>query len=528
MGGIYKVKAYTNWQKNANDFFEKEIQVQKVVLPRLKMKMEFLKKAYGPGDEVVSKVDLQTLENQPLSNYSVKYMVQLNGQKLTESKLTSDNEGLAYVKFQLPNELTTNDGLLNVMIDYEGRTESISRSVPITLGNIELGFYPEGGDLVDGLISKMAFKALNEFGKPADIKGVIKDNEGNTITNFESFHNGMGAFNLEPKIGKTYYAVITHPKGINKKYSLPKSLKRGWTMNVNNAKKEKLVITIQSTETETMSLAAQVRGEMYFATEINIARGKNEIEIPTKDFPMGVAQITLFDSKNIERAERLVFVNKDKKLNISLKTDKAQYLPREKVKMDIEVTDERGLPMPANLSLAVVDDKLLSFADDKSSNILSSLLLEDDLKTKVEEPQFYFNDKEAKADEALDYLLMTDGWRRFTWEKVMAEDFPAIQFEGEKAIIKGRVMNNQGKPMANAIIKNTKTKKTYKTTADGYFFITNEALYQPTYFEVTAKDMSRQGFTASNYTQNHTVYLYDPKEIYSYSCLLYTSDAADE
>src|SRR5690606_32694482 len=47
--------------------------------------------------------------------------------------------------------------------------------------------------------------------------------------------------------------------------------------------------------------------------------------------------------------------------------------------------------------------------------------------------------------------------------------------------------------------------------------IANEALYQPTYFEVTAKDMSRQGFTASNYTQNHTVYLYDPKEVYLYS-----------
>lgn len=517
MGGIYKVKAYTNWQKNSNDFFEKEIQVQKVVLPRLKMKMEFLKKAYGPGDEVVSKIDLQTLENQPLSNYNVKYIVQLNGQKLTESKLTSDNEGLAYVKFQLPNELKTNDGLLNVMIDYEGRTESISRSVPITLGNIDLGFYPEGGDLVDGLISKVAFKALNEFGKPADIEGVIKDSEGNSVVQFSSFHNGMGAFDLEPKIGKTYYAQITNPKGINKKYDLPKSLKRGWTMHVDNKKEAALKINIQSTETEVMSLAAQVRGEIYFASEINVARGKNVFEIPVKDFPIGVAQITLFDSKNIERAERLVFVNKDKKLNISLKTDKTQYLPREKVKMNIEVTDERGLPMPANLSMAVVDDKLLSFADDKSSNILSSLLLENDLKTKIEEPQFYFNDKETKADEALDYLLMTDGWRRFTWEKVMAEDFPAIQFEGEKAIIKGKVLNRQGKPIANAIIKNVQNKKTYKTNAEGYFSITNEALYQPTYFEVTAKDLTRQGFTASNYTQNHTVYLYDPKEIYSYS-----------
>ncbi|MBW6482347.1 MAG: hypothetical protein K0B10_04730 [Vicingaceae bacterium] len=513
MGGIYKVKAYTNWQKNTNNFFEKEIQVQKVVLPRLKMKMEFLKKAYGPSDEVVAKVDLQTLENQPLSNYAVKYIVQLNGQKLTASKLISDNEGLAYVKFQLPNELTTNDGLLNVMIDYEGRTESISRSVPITLGNIELGFYPEGGDLVDGLISKMAFKALNEFGKPADIKGVIKDNDDNTITNFESFHNGMGAFELKPKIGKTYYAVITHPKGINKKYSLPKSLKRGWTINVNNSDNEKLAITIQSTETETMSLAAQVRGEMYFASEINVARGKNEIEIPTKDFPMGVAQITLFDSKNIERAERLVFVNKDKKLNISLKTDKAQYLPREKVKMDIEVTDERGLPMPANLSLAVVDDKLLSFADDKSSTILSSLLLENDLKTKIEEPQFYFNDKEAKADEALDYLLMTDGWRRFTWEKVMNEDFPGITFQGEKAIIKGSVLDSQGKAIKDAVLKNLTTKKSYKTDADGYFAIDNVDLYYPISVQVIASGFLQNTLMVYNYTQNNVVYLYGQNEM---------------
>lgn len=512
MGGIYKVKAYTNWQKNTNDFFEKEIQVQKVVLPRLKMKMEFLKNAYGPSDEVVAKVDLQTLENQPLSNYNVKYMVQLNGQKLTESKLTSDNEGLAYVKFQLPNELKTNDGLLNVMIDYEGKTESISRSVPITLGNIELGFYPEGGDLVDGLISNVAFKALNEFGKSADIEGVVKDNEGNTVAQFSSFHNGMGAFELEPKIGKTYYAQLTNPKGIDKKYDLPKSLKRGWTMHVANKEEATLKINIQSTETEVMSLAAQVRGEIYFASEINVARGKNVFEIPAKDFPIGVAQITLFDSKNIERAERLVFVNKDKKLNISLKTDKAQYLPREKVKMNIEVTDERGLPMPAHLSMAVVDDKLLSFADDKSSNILSSLLLENDLKTKIEEPKFYFNEKEAKADEALDYLLMTDGWRRFTWEKVVNEDFPSISFQEERAVINGRILNSQGKEVKDAILKISTTKKNYKADMEGNFVISNVDLYSPISVQVEANGFLSSSFMVYNYTQNNIVYLYGQNE----------------
>ncbi|HMA66143.1 MAG TPA: MG2 domain-containing protein, partial [Chitinispirillaceae bacterium] len=39
-GGLYTIKAYTNWQKNDRDpaFFTKEIQVQAVMLPRLKMR----------------------------------------------------------------------------------------------------------------------------------------------------------------------------------------------------------------------------------------------------------------------------------------------------------------------------------------------------------------------------------------------------------------------------------------------------------------------------------------------------------
>ena len=69
--------------------------------------------------------------------------------------------------------------------------------------------------------------------------------------------------------------------------------------------------------------------------------------------------------------------------------------------------------MPANLSISVVNDQLLSFANDKSGNILSQLLLQQDIKEKIEEPAFFFDKKEEKADKALDYLLMTSGWRRF-------------------------------------------------------------------------------------------------------------------
>ena len=81
--------------------------------------------------------------------------------------------------------------------------------------------------------------------------------------------------------------------------------------------------------------------------------------------------------------------------------------------MNIRVTDENGLPVQGNFSLSVVDDNLLSFADDKQGNILSKILLEPELKEKVEEPNFYFDKKEAKADKALDLLLLTSGWRKY-------------------------------------------------------------------------------------------------------------------
>ena len=511
MGGIYKVKAYTNWQKNTNAFFEKEIQVQKVVLPRLKMKLEFQRKAYGPGDNVIAKLDLNTLENMPLSDHDFDFVAQLNGQKLLGKKMTTDNTGNAYVKFELPKDLATNDGLLNVMIDFEGKTESISRSIPITLGNIDLAFYPEGGDLVEGLETKVAFKALDEFGKPADIEGVVKSKNGKVVAEFVSYHNGMGAFEFEPKIGEDYQVFITKPAGIEKAYKLPERLQRGWVLNIDETDEENLVVVVNSTEEETMSLMCQVRGEDYFSREINVTRGSNEFKVPLKKFPIGVAQITLFDSRDIERAERMVFVNKHKQMNIEITTNKEKYLPREKVEMTVKVTDERGLPIPANLSLAVADDKLISFADDKSSNILSNLLLEQDIKGEVEEPKFYFDPKEEKAGQALDYLLMTDGWRRFKWEEIIEEKIPAMAYQGELAKVGGVVYDNTGNPIKGATITlQDGTNRKIKTDENGRYTISNIDLYNPVYLLASAPSLQNQNIYVSNYNQNYTTYLYQP------------------
>jgi hypothetical protein len=510
-GGLYKVKAYTNWQKNETKetFFEKELQVQEFVLPTLKMKLDFERKAFGAGDEVVAKVKLNTNENKPLSNYRFRYVASLDGGKLLEQAAETDAEGTGYFRFKLPSDLKTNDGLLNVLIDYQGSTESVSRSIPIVLNTINFTMYPEGGDLVTGLSSRVAFRALNEFNKPADVEGVVVTAKGSQVEKFSSFHMGMGSFDLKPQAGEKYYVKITKPEGIKQTFELPEALQRGYILNADGSKPNEMSLTVHTTENEELSLVAQVRGKIYYATAFNATNGENKIAIPTAKFPIGVSQVTLFDSKGIARAERLVFVNKNKQLNISVSTDKEKYLPREKVKMTITVKDDRGLPMPASLSMSVTNDQLLAFADDRSGNILSKLLLEQDLNDKVEEPAFYFDQKEPKADRALDYLLMTSGWRRFTWEQLNNNQMPYVKNFAEQAIISGTIYDAQtSQPIAKANVK--VNGHAVLTNEQGQFVLKNIEPTFPVSLQLTAEGYTQGTQYVYDYSQNQFSYLYKP------------------
>ncbi|MBL7933434.1 MAG: hypothetical protein JNL60_16125, partial [Bacteroidia bacterium] len=374
--------------------------------------------------------------------------------------------------------------------------------------NISLDFFPEGGDLVSNIDSKVAFKALNEFGKPADIEGIVTDSKGFVVASFSSFHQGMGAFNFKPLKGERYVAKITKPEGITEVYKLPETFDRGYVMNVENSKAGELGLNINSTENDEMAIVAQVRGKIYYSTIVRPIDGKSQFSFSTEQFPAGVSQITLFDSKGIARAERLVFVNKNKQLNISVSTEKEKYLPREKVKMTLTVKDERGLPMPANLCVSVVNDQLLSFADDKSGNIMSELLLQQDLKEKVEEPSFYFDKKENKADQALDYLLLTSGWRRFTWEKLLEEDLPVLSYMGQKAVLGGQVFGNDNNNVPKNIKIKSSTGKEFPVSENGSFKITGIDLSEPQNLTFSADGYFPQVQYINEYNQDLSVYLY--------------------
>lgn len=479
-GGIYKIRAYTHWMKNFGNkaFFEKKIVVQQVIKPRLLLKLDFAHEKYGQGDTVTALFTAKDLKNRPIALQDFKYTVQLAGKTYRKDVDETGKEGKAKIRFTLPKLLKDDDGLLNIIISYEGRAESIARAVPLILNQVNVQFMPEGGTWIKGVKSKMAFKATDKHGKPVDIAGEVIDKNGAIITAFNSFHQGMGAFEMTPQPGKAYRMHLHQPAGITKTFALPKVASEGFALGVTRTNEQKMQLKIHRPVVTPAYVVAQSGGKVFFTQKIITAQPNSVLNMPVAKFPVGVARITLFDQNKTPQAERIVFVNPHKLLNIEVKTKKKQYKTREKVDVEILTTNEKKEPVPANISLAVADNRLLNIADDRQDNILSYLLMSSELKGKVHEPDFYFKPEEPKARLALDYVMLTHGWRRFAWQEVLSPTFNEKYRKEKFTSISGRILNAKtGKPIAAYVtlfeLKGKKRAIKLETKKDGRFLFQN-------------------------------------------------------
>ncbi|KFF19136.1 TonB-dependent receptor plug domain-containing protein [Chryseobacterium sp. JM1] len=473
-GGIYKIRAFTNWMQNeeGKNAFEKEITLQKVVSPRILMKLEFPKKGYGPGDEVLADFSMRSLSNQVIPFYEADYTVMHNGEIISEGKLLTDNEGKKQLKFNLPKVLKSSDALLNIKVNFDGFTESVSRNIPIVLNHLDVKFMPEGGTFINGIEQNVAFKIVDEYEKPVDAVLEIFNQNNQKVAETSAYNFGMGSFLFTPKKGETYYAKVLKPENISQTYPLPEAKDEGVVFNMHK-ENQKIYAKIKSTGAKTIILKGSFREKEIYNQTFSLQKGFNQFEISEKELPAGICRFTVFKGE-IPLAERIVFAHGNRQMNVKIKPVKQQYLPREKVVLDIETTDENGLPVPANLAMSVVDDKLWTYADDKQNNIISWLLMDSELKGKVERPQFYFDKKEEKAAKSLDLLMLTNGYRYFEMVPEVITNQKYKYLPEKKNPIYGIVEDENGKPVKADVylIEGYKTLK-QTTSEEGTFYFSD-------------------------------------------------------
>ena len=426
-GGAWTLRATTT----DGETLERVFIVDHYEAPRLRKELEFAREAYGPGDTVRALVELSDLGG-PLAGAQVQALVIVDGEVVARQSLVADDEGAVLVAAELPEALRTGQGLVTAMVDVGGVVESISRSIPITHEALQLAFFPEGGDLVSGLPSRVYFEATDAFGRPADIEGYVEDDTGEVLGRVASVHDGLGRFELRPMPGRSYRVVLEKPSGVDRTFALPEARSEGCVLRTwddLDGELPALRASVRCTAPQEVVVLGSLREQVLDAAvvEAGPSRAATVYLAPEHEElarRQGVARVTVFDRELVPLAERVVYRNPEEGLHIELSADKEQYRPREEVVLTVRTRLADGTPVPAELSLSVADDRVLAHADDERGHILSRLYLESELPSAVDDPAWYFDPEEEEAHRGLDLLMGTKGYRRFEWRQVFEADDP--------------------------------------------------------------------------------------------------------
>ncbi|MBK5270430.1 MAG: hypothetical protein JJE22_05380 [Bacteroidia bacterium] len=428
--GVYQIRAYTEWNKNfGSNFFFKEYII--VSGPEGKKEANSIKSLTVIEEQQNIrrlKVQLDPAANEGIPGKSVTFVLSQDARKDTLS--IKKNKGNQYL---LDYNIPVQSEFVTLQVKTENQT-SYSKTIILDTNYLDLQFFPESGELVQGLTAVIGFKAVDYTGNGKQIKGEIVNDKEEVIVPFTSNRLGMGSLKIERIDSAEKYSVkIFSQEGneLQKHFKLPAIAAKGNTLMVRK-KDDKIILKAQSNylAEDSISIRASCRGINYFDFKGKLKKGSLEFSFPANTLPEGIIDFTVMTNLKTPVAERLYFNERpESRMNISVAADKQEYIQREKTEMIIETKDANGEPVPANVSLLVFNKSQQGRMLDYHQNILSYFLLSSDLKGEIENPGFYFT-KDSNRFDDLDALLLTQGWRKYNYTR----DMVTFRFQPEASL----------------------------------------------------------------------------------------------
>lgn len=307
----------------------------------------------------------------------------------------------------------------------------------------DVQFFPEGGHLVLGINNRVAFKVTGSDGKGVAAGGIIVTSHGDTAAKISTFKFGIGSFVFTPQANENYKAIINvNGQALTK--DLPQIYTSGYALQVTDDG-GKWNVHVQSSGVDPSGKVYLVLHNNYKigqAEEIHPdQQGVADVGIDKNKADEGISYITLFDAGQRPVCERVIFKRPSAKLLIDARTDQPTYATRQKVGISLSAKDERNASTSANLSVSVF--RADGLQDTSPDQITGYLWLRAALKGYIESPGYYLENIDKEADEALDNLLLSQGWRQFDWSKVPGGTTAGFKFLPEYTgpIITGRITN---------------------------------------------------------------------------------------
>ena len=460
--GSYTLRAYTSWMLNFGEeaVFRKQIYVSDITTDDWLVDYNARIIRTSADNRVSMGFRIKQYDLMPVGLRQFQLRILDDKRTALNDKLESSVEGLFQADFNLPEKLNMN-ALTITLQDLRKGFGNRKLILPLQLNrpeNTDLQFMPEGGALVADLPNNIAFKALNEDGSGEDVSGKIF--EGNTeLLSFNSLHQGMGSFTLNPRATESYTARMQLPDGSVKTYQMPVARSSGVALTIGNEiSKDSLEITLRASADIIAAgiplyLMAQSRGAVCYGASLIFRKAVIKLYVSKRNFPSGVTRFSVLGTDQKVLNERVIFIDHRDQLTIQLTTEKELYVQRDSIRLNLKVTDQSGAPVQGSFSLAVTDDGQVKTDSIKTETLISHVLLSSDLKGNVEDPGYYVaavTDQKKWRD--LDLLLLTQGWVGYTWADVYSPEKP-MKFPAEPEFqIRGKYTNLFNKPIANARI----------------------------------------------------------------------------
>ena len=322
---------------------------------------------------------------------------------------------------------------------------------------VSINFFPEGGNLVAGIQSRIGFEITNGRGTANTSHGYILDKSGDTVVAFSPLKFGIGSFDFTPETGNAYKAVIVFSDGRVVNKALPEIFNVGYVMRLTEINPDQIAIIIKSKKglpqqsNEQILLVSHTRQVAGFAEVKSMNEGDSVVfMVDKKKIGKGITHFTVFNGNNKPVCERLYFMKPSSGVTLNVKTNQETYKNREGVNLSLNAQYISGKSSPLNLSASIFSFDTLQMAE--GADIFSYMWLSSDLPGNIESPGYYFSDDPDVA-KAADNLMLTHGWRRFKWNDVLQAQDNFVKYlpEINGQLIEGRVKDTRDQRPAQKI-----------------------------------------------------------------------------
>ncbi len=287
-----------------------------------------------------------------------------------------------------------------------------------------VNFYPEGGHLVAGTRCRVAFEVHDEEGQQIDIEGAVRVGDRNDSLRIHTTYQGRGVFTVDvPQDGRLRARFTYHGKDY--RFDLPKAEAVGCALRLDATGSE---LTAELSPQgfpvgRSFAVAVLCRGVLKSFQTI---AGGGRINLETSLLPTGVNDLIVLDEDGRLLADRLFFVNHhDYDLQpITVSGLQSEYQPFEAVNLQFQAPVDMK-----HISISVRDGANEELTYD-TGTIMTDLLLSSELKGFVAYPDYYFEADDAEHREALDLLMMVQGWRRYDFAEITSGE--KLRYEPEQ------------------------------------------------------------------------------------------------